>query len=231
MTSESIFFQRNKQVMAERKSIEKEIVKELSSKVSPLGFFLKDKEINLFECKKENVKYDFSFYLTEYRAPYSLFMKASITYLDLTKIINSLLEDTELKDYFQYGVGITKNDYKIIKDTSTMKISSIDETKSFTDKLYERIKKIKENFYLPHSNTQKQIETFQTETSSYWFNGIPSQNIAICVSQGFINKDNEIIKTALQKDPASLSERSQSYEKDKLLITILKNKLLPKTNI
>ena len=77
-----------------RKSIEKEIVKELRLRLAPLGWSLLKSDTNYFAKKySEDIRWGFTFSLYN-KCPYSCFFKVYITYINYTAIIKDLLTNT-----------------------------------------------------------------------------------------------------------------------------------------
>lgn len=210
--------------MTNRRKLEKEITEKIRVKVSLLGFNLKDKSLNFFEYIKDSVKWEFWFYLTGSK-PYSLFLKVGITYLELNAVINRLLVETNDDINNKLEIGMATNDFKIIKNVPDLKISNIDTLEDFTDYLYCRIKEIEDKFWIPQSTPFEQIESFIEKMPGHWLNPILIQNVMICVATGILNKNSELIRKCLEKGMSSLSEKSQSYEEDKLLIQTLTQKV------
>lgn len=209
--------------MSNRRKIEKCIVDEIRPVISDYGFKLVDKDLNLFEAERENVKWGIRFHLYNNKV-YSLFCKVSVVYTDLTKIINDLLVDTELSDYFECGVGLTEDELRVTKSNDTLKIDQIDDVENFSVSFLDRIRMIEKLFWIPESNPISQMESFK-KSVVFWKNSLLSQNIAMWVAEGIKENDVESVKYGLNRGSEALSPKSHTFEMDKLLIHILKDKL------
>ena len=219
--------------MSNRKKIEKAIVKEISTKVSQLNFKLVDKELNGFEVVQDNLKWGFSFYLTN-QSIYSLFCQATVTYIDLSQIINSLLLDTEWHDAFSSGVGITDNDLKITQESESLQISDLEEVDCLSNLFFARILKIKELFWIPQSDPTSQMESFKKPLVVHWVNGSFIQNVLLWISIGIKESNIEKIVYGLNRGYNHISEVERLYGKNyqlgqnKQLLDILSIKLAEK---
>jgi hypothetical protein len=183
--------------MASRKTIEKEIVKTISSKISQFGFKLSDKEINLFDSIQNNIKWELHFHLYN-NSVYSLFCKAAVRYIELTQIIHDLLINTEFEGRLNCGVGIVEDELKIVKEKQSLKISNIEEVNDFSELFFERIIKIKEMFWIPQSDPNAQMESFK-KTFHHWINGDFIQNVALWISTGIRDNDINKIKFGIER--------------------------------
>jgi hypothetical protein len=199
--------------MSNRKKIEKAIVKEISKKISQLGFKLVDKELNDFELVQDNVRWGLYFYLTN-QSSYSLFCKADVMYFDLSQIISSLLVDTEWENTFSNRVGITDNDLRITKEKDLLKISDLEEVNNFSELFFERIKKIKENFWIPQSNPTSQMDSFKKQQVVHWVNGNFIQNVFLWISTGIKENNIEKIEYGLNRGYSHISEVERLYGKN-----------------
>jgi len=216
--------------MSNRKKIEKEITKEISTKVSQFGFKLVGtKELIEFEAIHNNVKWELWFYLTN-TTIYSLFCKASVTYVELSEIINTILDDAELSR----DIRIVDNDLKITKENGSLKISCLEEINSFCELFFERIKKIKENFWIPYSDPISQMESFTKPHVGHWINGDMTQNVLLWVSTGIKEDNIKKIEYGFSRGFSWIAEVKRLYgtnyhlEQDEYFLNILNKKLAEK---
>ena len=216
--------------MSNRKKIEKEIAKEISTKVSQFDFKLVGiKELIEFEAIHDNVKWEFWFYLTN-KNIYSLFCKAGVTYVELSEIINTMLNDTELSR----DISIVEDELRITKEDNSLKISCLEEVNSFCELFFERIKKIKENFWIPCSDPISQMESFKKQHVGHWINGSMTQNVLLWVSTGIKENNIEKIEYGFRRGFNWIDEVKRLYgtnyhlEQDEHFLNALFNKMTGK---
>ncbi|WP_024468585.1 hypothetical protein [Treponema pedis] len=196
-----------------RKSIEKEIVKELTARLTPLGWSLLKSDTNYFAKKyNEDIRWGFTFSLCN-RCPYSCFFKVYIAYTKFTAMIKSLLMNTPEADFIQ-DIGLVSS--KIPQKAPILSISELQEVPQFVDNLIDILNKSEQEFWLPYSNIENTINGFKQENHISWPVSNLSQFTAHMVCFGIENNRLDIVNMAKEKVKKLLE--TGNYERDRSFV-------------
>ena len=201
-----------------RKSIEKEIVKELRSRLAPLGWSLLESDTNYFAKKySEDIRWGFTFSLYN-KCPYSCFFKVYITYIKFTAMIKELLREFPKSDLIQ-DVGLVSS--KIPQNAPILSISEFQDVPQFVDKLIDILNRSEQEFWIPYSNINNTISNFKQDNHVYWPVSNLSQFAAHMVCFGIEHNRVDIVNMAKEKAKKLLE--TGNYERDRNFVVSLIN--------
>jgi hypothetical protein len=162
---------------------------------------------------------------------------AGIHFLDLTRTINELLLDTELKEWFiKTPIGdMTTSAWRLRDKNSPLgsivyqKFSSVEEVEDFADLFLKYIKECERYFWIRESDPRVQMEGFK-KLNGHHLNASLRDNIALWAAHGIQTNNNDEIIYGVKRGEEMLAKvlsvnpNYSGKEMEELFIRILREK-------
>lgn len=210
-----------------RKKLEVALGKSCAHILAGEGYKLTEsKDLQRLSKSNDFVEWHFLFYLTD-NAPYGIFSKSAVVYLDATNKIKNLLSETGL--FSQYQVGISQSSGKHCGTLVGKKISPSDDIQGVAQMICREIKCSEEKYLAPYSDIKKTVELAESPRPQKWPADGMAINMCIIIGYGLSTNNHERIVFGIKRALKIIEESSCYVSAPEInIIEAIKEKLLEK---